>query len=143
MYSSPIFKDSLFSGRPGYPWEKDTFRISGCRSSSALMLLRLRRNEPERGWGKVMTFLALKPRSLFRVKRIWLVMVSVPIISIIDTANWKTIRALRKNLRELTVKRSITKPTYRKLFNMSKGGAFRNTEHLKEYIEAHKLLRRK
>ncbi len=53
------------------------------------------------------------------------------------------IRALRKNLRELTVKRSITKPTYRKLFNMSKGGAFRNTEHLKEYIEAHKLLRRK
>ncbi|MCW3976189.1 MAG: 50S ribosomal protein L19e [Candidatus Bathyarchaeota archaeon] len=53
------------------------------------------------------------------------------------------IRALRKRLRKLVSKRSITKPTYRKLFGMTKGGAFRNTGHLNEYIETNKLLRRK
>lgn len=55
----------------------------------------------------------------------------------------KKIRALRKGLRELVEKRMITRNTYRKLINMSKGGAFRSKSHLKEYIEAHKLLRRK
>jgi large subunit ribosomal protein L19e len=53
------------------------------------------------------------------------------------------IRALRKGLRELVNKRSITRPTYRKLFSMTKGGAFRNIDHLNEYLETHKLLRRK
>ena len=57
---------------------------------------------------------------------------------------WITkIRALRKRLRELVSKRSITKPTYRKLFGMTKGGTFRNIDHLNEYIETKKLLRRK
>jgi large subunit ribosomal protein L19e len=57
---------------------------------------------------------------------------------------WITkIRALRKRLRNLVIKRSITRPTYRKLFGMTKGGAFRDTDHLDEYIETHKLLRRK
>ncbi|MCW4032342.1 MAG: 50S ribosomal protein L19e [Candidatus Bathyarchaeota archaeon] len=55
----------------------------------------------------------------------------------------KKIRALRKGSRELVEKRMITRNTYRKLINMSKGGAFRSKSHLKEYIEAHKLLRRK
>lgn len=55
----------------------------------------------------------------------------------------KKIRALRKESRELVEKRMITRNTYRKLINMSKGGAFRSKSHLKEYIEAHKLLRRK
>lgn len=53
------------------------------------------------------------------------------------------IRALRKRLRKLVSKRSITRPTYRKLFGMTKGGAFRNIVHLNEYLETHKLLRRK
>lgn len=53
------------------------------------------------------------------------------------------IRALRKSLRELVRKRMITKATYRRLFSMTKGGTFRSTAHLKEYIETHKLLRRK
>lgn len=53
------------------------------------------------------------------------------------------IRAIRDRLRELRDKRMIPTGTYRKLFLMAKGGSFRSASHLDEYIEAHKLARRR
>jgi len=53
------------------------------------------------------------------------------------------IRAIRDRLRDLRDKRMIQTQTYRKLFLMAKGGAFRDSSHLDEYIEAHKLARRR
>lgn len=53
------------------------------------------------------------------------------------------IRAIRDRLRELRDKRMIPTETYRKLFLMAKGGSFRSSSHLDEYIEAHKLARRR
>jgi len=53
------------------------------------------------------------------------------------------IRILRSRLKELRNKRIITKQVYRKLVQMAKGGAFRNTAHLNEYLEAHNLTRRR
>jgi large subunit ribosomal protein L19e len=53
------------------------------------------------------------------------------------------IRAIRDRLRELRDKRMIPTQTYRRLFLMAKGGAFRNSSHLDEYIETHKLARRR
>jgi len=59
------------------------------------------------------------------------------------TAWMLRIRAIRDRLRELRDKRMIQTGTYRKLFLMAKGGAFRDSSHLDEYIEAHKLARRR
>lgn len=53
------------------------------------------------------------------------------------------IRAIRNRLRELRDKHMIQTQTYRKLFLMAKGGSFRNASHLDEYIEAHKLARKR
>lgn len=53
------------------------------------------------------------------------------------------IRAIRERLRELRDKRMMTTQTYRKLSLMAKGGSFRNCSHLDEYIDAHKLARRR
>jgi large subunit ribosomal protein L19e len=53
------------------------------------------------------------------------------------------IRAIRDRLRELRDKHAIQTGTYRKLFLMSKGGSFRSAAHLDEYIEAHKLARKR
>jgi large subunit ribosomal protein L19e len=53
------------------------------------------------------------------------------------------IRAIRNRLRELRDKHVIQTQTYRKLFLMSKGGSFRSAAHLDEYIEAHKLARKR
>jgi large subunit ribosomal protein L19e len=53
------------------------------------------------------------------------------------------IRAIRDRLRELRDKHMIQTQTYRKLFLMSKGGSFRSAAHLDEYIEAHKLARKR
>ncbi len=53
------------------------------------------------------------------------------------------IRVVRRRLRELRDKRQIVPGTYRKLILMAKGGAFRSTAYLDEYIEAHKLARRR
>ena len=64
--------------------------------------------------------------------------------NISDKRIWiRKIRSLRKSLRELVGKRLITKATYGELLAMAKGGAFRSTTHLREYMETHKLLRRK
>jgi large subunit ribosomal protein L19e len=53
------------------------------------------------------------------------------------------IRSVRGRLRTLRDKRFITTQTYRKLSMMAKGGTFRSAAHLDEYIEAHKLSRRR
>ncbi len=53
------------------------------------------------------------------------------------------IRSIRRRLRSLRDKRFIETQTYRKLLLMAKGGAFRSAVHLDEYIDAHKLARRR
>lgn len=47
----------------------------------------------------------------------------------------KTVRALRKNLREIRDREEITKSEYRKLYLMVKGGFFRNKSHLNLHIK--------
>jgi len=53
------------------------------------------------------------------------------------------IRSIRRRLRALRDKRLITTQIYRKLSMMAKGGAFRSAAHLDEYIDTHKLARRR
>ena len=53
------------------------------------------------------------------------------------------IRSIRVRLRTLRDKRFITTEVYRKLSLMAKGGAFRSAAHLDEYIDTHKLARRR
>jgi large subunit ribosomal protein L19e len=53
------------------------------------------------------------------------------------------IRSIRRRLRALRDKRLITTGVYRKLSMMAKGGTFRSASHLDEYIEIHKLARRR
>lgn len=55
----------------------------------------------------------------------------------------KRIRPIRKTLMELRDRRVITTDVYRRLYRMAKGGAFNDTTHLEQYIEAHKLTRRR
>lgn len=61
-----------------------------------------------------------------------------------DKARWIIrIRSIRRRLRTLRDRRLIPTETYRKLSLMAKGGTFRSAAHLDEYIEAHKLARRR
>lgn len=53
------------------------------------------------------------------------------------------IRSVRNRLRTLRDKRFITTDVYRKLLLMAKGGAFRGAAHLDEYVDTHKLSRRR
>jgi large subunit ribosomal protein L19e len=53
------------------------------------------------------------------------------------------IRSIRRRLRSLRDKRLITTGVYRKLTLMAKGGTFRSAAHLDEYIDTHKLARRR
>lgn len=53
------------------------------------------------------------------------------------------IRSIRGRLRTLRDKRFITTQVYRKLSLMAKGGTFRSAAHLDEYIDTHKLVRRR
>jgi large subunit ribosomal protein L19e len=53
------------------------------------------------------------------------------------------IRSIRRRLRTLRDKRFIDTKAYRKLTMMAKGGSFRSAAHLDEYIDAHKLARRR
>jgi large subunit ribosomal protein L19e len=53
------------------------------------------------------------------------------------------IRSIRNRLRTLRDKRFITTEVYRKLSLMAKGGTFRGAAHLDEYIDTHKLARRR
>ncbi len=53
-----------------------------------------------------------------------------------------TIRALRKLLRELRDSGELSRSTYRKLYRMAKGGAFKSKAHLRSYIAEHNLSER-
>lgn len=53
------------------------------------------------------------------------------------------IRVLRIRLRQLRDRRMISTGVYRRLLLMAKGGTFRNLSHLSEYIETHKLAKRR
>lgn len=56
---------------------------------------------------------------------------------------WMTlIRALRDRLKELRHKKLIETKTYRRLYKMAKGGAFRSKAHLDVYIKEKGLLTR-
>ncbi|MEN4007219.1 MAG: 50S ribosomal protein L19e [Methanobacteriaceae archaeon] len=52
-----------------------------------------------------------------------------------------TIRALRTDLKDMRENREINKTTYRKLYKMAKGGAFRSKSYMKTYARDHNLLR--
>ncbi|ABR56978.1 50S ribosomal protein L19e [Methanococcus aeolicus] len=52
-----------------------------------------------------------------------------------------TIRPLRCMLKELREEESIEVSSYRKLYRMAKGGAFRSKNHMKLYMEDHDLLK--
>jgi large subunit ribosomal protein L19e len=53
------------------------------------------------------------------------------------------IRVIRETLRKLRDRRYITAQSYRKILAMAKGGTFRSASHLNEYLETHKLLKRR
>ncbi len=53
------------------------------------------------------------------------------------------IRSIRRRLRTLRDKRFIATQDYRKLSLMAKGGTFRSAAHLDEYVEIHKLARKR
>ncbi|MFQ6074904.1 MAG: 50S ribosomal protein L19e [Candidatus Bathyarchaeia archaeon] len=55
----------------------------------------------------------------------------------------RRIRAIRKELRELRDRRIITKSVYRRLYLLAKGGVFEDSSHLRQYIEDHRLTRRR
>jgi large subunit ribosomal protein L19e len=52
-----------------------------------------------------------------------------------------TIRSLRKELKGMRDNRELNKTTYRKLYKMAKGGAFRSKSYMKTYARDHDLLR--
>jgi large subunit ribosomal protein L19e len=52
-----------------------------------------------------------------------------------------TIRALRRDLKSMRENREINNTTYRKLYKMAKGGAFRSKSYMKTYARDHDLLR--
>jgi large subunit ribosomal protein L19e len=52
-----------------------------------------------------------------------------------------TIRALRSDLKDMRDNREINRTTYRKLYRMAKGGAFRSKSYMKTYARDHDLLR--
>ncbi|MDQ1280210.1 MAG: large subunit ribosomal protein L19e [Thermoproteota archaeon] len=57
---------------------------------------------------------------------------------------WESrIRAIRAHLRILKDRRIIQKDVYRKLYLMAKGGAFSDTSRVEQYIDAHRLARRR
>ena len=53
----------------------------------------------------------------------------------------KTIRALRKDLKEMRDADEIDATTYRKLYKMAKGGAFRSKSYMKTYARDHDLIK--
>ncbi|MBS7655362.1 50S ribosomal protein L19e [Candidatus Bathyarchaeota archaeon] len=53
------------------------------------------------------------------------------------------IRKIRKHLKTLRDKKLITKKVYRQLYMMAKGGSFKDSFHLKEYIKTHNLIKKR
>lgn len=57
---------------------------------------------------------------------------------------WETrIRSIRRHLRTLRERRTIQKAAYRRLYLLAKGGTFPDRSHVDQYIEAHRLSRRR
>ncbi|MEM5793859.1 MAG: 50S ribosomal protein L19e [Candidatus Aenigmatarchaeota archaeon] len=54
-----------------------------------------------------------------------------------------TVRALRKMLKEMKMKREIDNTTFKTLYKLVKGGMFRSKAHLRIYMEQHGLLKKK
>lgn len=52
-----------------------------------------------------------------------------------------TIRALRKDLKSMREAEEIDPTTYRKLYRMAKGGAFRSKSYMKTYARDHDLIK--
>jgi large subunit ribosomal protein L19e len=52
-----------------------------------------------------------------------------------------TIRALRKDLKNMRDTEEIGVTTYRKLYKMAKGGAFRSKSYMKTYARDHDLIK--
>ncbi|BBL61612.1 MAG: 50S ribosomal protein L19e [Methanobrevibacter arboriphilus] len=52
-----------------------------------------------------------------------------------------TIRALRKDLKTMRDAEEIDVTTYRKLYRMAKGGAFRSKSYMKTYARDHDLIK--
>jgi large subunit ribosomal protein L19e len=56
---------------------------------------------------------------------------------------WMTrIRALRKKLRELKARKTITEDTYRRMYRMAGSGRFDSVADLERYLKAHGLWRK-
>lgn len=53
----------------------------------------------------------------------------------------KTIRAIRRTLRELRDSGKIDTKTYRKLYRMAKGGAFRSKSHMLTHLKMEGILK--
>jgi large subunit ribosomal protein L19e len=53
------------------------------------------------------------------------------------------VRSQREKLRKMRENREISTNTYRQLYNKIKGGIFEDVSHLQEYIETHRLFKRK
>lgn len=53
------------------------------------------------------------------------------------------VRVQREFLKELIVKKLITTPTYRNLYQKVKGGFFRNKRHIKLYLTEYNLIQKK
>lgn len=47
----------------------------------------------------------------------------------------ENIRAIRKRLKEMKENEEVTQKQYRKLYDMAKGGFFRDTKHLENHVE--------
>ena len=59
-------------------------------------------------------------------------------------AEWVSrIRAVRRHLRGLRDRRQLSPDNYRTLLGMAKGGTFRGSSHIDEYVKAHQMLRRR
>ncbi|UCH01487.1 MAG: 50S ribosomal protein L19e [Candidatus Bathyarchaeota archaeon] len=59
------------------------------------------------------------------------------------TAWANKIRAIRKHLKTLRTRRILQKDAYRKLYVLAKSGVFSDNSDVDQYIEAHKLTRRR
>jgi len=55
----------------------------------------------------------------------------------------KEIRAIRKHLRELVDRRIIQRSAYRRLYLLAKGNILKDIGQVDQYIEAHRLTRRR
>lgn len=53
------------------------------------------------------------------------------------------IRSIRRRLRVLRDRRVIQKDAYRRLYLLAKGGTFKNRNDIDQYIETHRLIRRR